>query len=71
MERLRSRVHMYALSAKRTNKPRAAFVTRIAVAGKPPRVILIAITRKLLVYAHAVIHTQKAFQSSPDALSSA
>jgi len=43
-------------------------VARMTAAGKPPKVILIAVARKLLVYAHAVIRTQKAFKSSPDAL---
>ncbi len=67
-ERLRSTLYMCALSAKRSNKPLAAFVARITTAGKSPKVILIAVARKLLVYAHAVIRTQKAFDSSPDAL---
>lgn len=67
-ERLRSTLYMCALSAKRNNKPLTAFVTRMSAAGKPPKVILIAVARKLLVYAHAVIRTQKAFESSPDAL---
>ncbi len=67
-ERLRSTLYMCALSAKRNNKPLAAFVARMSAAGKPPKVILIAVARKLLVYAHAVIRTQKAFESSPDAL---
>ena len=66
-ERLRSTLYMCALSAKRNNKPLAAFVARMSAAGKPPKVILIAVARKLLVYAHAVIRTQKAFDSSPDA----
>jgi len=66
-ERLRSTLYMCALSAKRNNKPLAAFVARMSAAGKPPKVILIAVARKLLVYAHAVIRTQKTFESSPDA----
>ncbi|MDQ2763590.1 MAG: transposase [Pseudomonadota bacterium] len=66
-ERLRSTLYMCALSAKRTNKPLAAFVARMTAAGKPPKVILVAVARKLLVYAHAVIRTQKTFESSPDA----
>ena len=66
-ERLRSTPHMCALSAKRNNKPLAAFVARMSAAGKPPKVILVAVARKLLVYAHAVIRTQKAFDSSQDA----
>ena len=39
----------------------------MTAAGKPPKVILIAVARKLLVYAHAVIRAQKAFDPSPDA----
>ncbi len=66
-ERLRSTLYMCALSAKRSNKPLAAFVARMTAAGKPPKVILVAVARKLLVYAHAVVRTQKAFESSPDA----
>ncbi len=57
-ERLRSTLYMCALSAKRTNKALAAFVQRMTAAGKPPKIILIAIARKLLVYAHAVVRTQ-------------
>ena len=59
---------MCALSAKRNNKPLADFVERMSAAGKPPKVILIAVARKLLVYAHAVIRTQKAFTPSPEHL---
>ncbi len=66
-ERLRSTLYMCALSAKRSNKPLAAFVARMTAAGKPSKVILVAVARKLLVYAHAVIRTQKAFKSSPNA----
>jgi transposase len=66
-ERLRSTLYMCALSAKRTNKALAAFVSRMTEAGKPPKVILIAVARKLLVYAHAVIRTQKPFDPFPDA----
>ncbi len=61
---------MCALSAKRTNKALAAFVQRMTAAGKPPKVILVAVARKLLVYAHAVVRPQKPFQPFPDALSS-
>ena len=70
-ERLRSTLYMCALSAKRTNKALAAFVSRMTAAGKPPKVILIAVARKLLVYAHAVVRTQKPFDPSPDAPSRA
>lgn len=70
-ERLRSTLYMCALSAKRSNKALAAFVGRMIAAGKPPKVILVAVARKLLVFAHAVIRTQKAFESSPNARVSA
>ena len=64
-ERLRSTLYMCALSAKRTNTALAAFVSRMTAAGKPPKVILVA--RKLLVYAHAVVRTQKPFDPFPNA----
>lgn len=56
-----------ALSAKRTNNALAAFVQRLTATGKPPKVILVAVARELLVYAHAVIRTQKPFTPFPDA----
>jgi len=70
-ERLRSTLYMCALSAKRSNKPLAAFVARMTAAGKPPKVILVAVAGKLLIYAHAVSCTRKAFESPPIALFSA
>jgi len=69
-QRLRGILYMCALSAKRNNKALADFVRRMAEAGKPPKVILVAVARKLLVYAHAVIRTQKPFQPFPGAPSS-
>jgi len=46
---------MRALSAKRANKALAGFVQRLTAAGKPNKVILVAVARELLVHAHAVI----------------
>jgi transposase len=66
-ERLRSMLYMCALSAARTNKALLGFVQRLKHAGKPPKVILVAVARKLLVYAHAVVRTQTPFTSSRDA----
>ena len=66
-ERLRGTLFMCAFSAKRFNPRLADFVKRMTDAGKPPKVILVAVARKLLVYAHAVIRTQKPFQPFPDA----
>ena len=69
-ERLRGTLFMCAFSAKRFNPRLADFVQRMKDAGKAPKVILVAVARKLLVYAHAVIRTQKPFQPLPDAPSS-
>ncbi len=69
-ERLRSMLYMCALSAKRHNKALADFVQRMTNAGKAPKVILVAVARKILVHAHAVIRTQKPFQPFPEAPSS-
>ena len=66
-QRLRSTLYMCALSATRTNKALLGFVQRLKHAGKPPKVVLVAVARKLLVYAHALVRTQKPFTSSPDA----
>lgn len=70
-ERLRSTPCMRALSAARTNKALPGFVQRLRQAGKPPKVILVAVARKLLIYAHAVVRTQMPFTSSPNAPSPA
>jgi transposase len=60
-ERLRRAPYMCALSSKRRNPALAAFVERMTAAGKAPKVILLAIARKLLVFAHAIVRTQKPF----------
>ncbi len=59
---LRSALYLCALSARRRNPRFTDFVRRMAQAGKPNKVILIAIARKLLVLAHAVIRKQTPFQ---------
>ena len=61
-ERLRRALYMCALSGKRRNPALTAFVERMTAAGKPPKVILLAIARKLLVFAHAIVRTQKPFK---------
>jgi len=63
-ERLRRTLYMCALSAKRANKALAGFVQRLTAAGKPNKLILVAVARKLLVYTHAVTRTQKPFDPS-------
>ena len=66
-ERLRGILYMCALSAKRSNKAFAEFVERMRRAGKAPKVILVAVARKLLVLAHAIIRSQKPFDPSATA----
>lgn len=60
-ERLRRALYMCALSSKRRNPALAGFVERMTAAGKAPKVILLAIARKLLVFAHAIIRAQSPF----------
>ena len=54
-----------ALSSKRRNPAFTGFVKRL-IAGKPSKVILLAIARKLLVLAHAIVRTQRLFEFSAD-----
>ena len=60
-ERLRRVLYMASLSSKRSNPALNGFVQRMLVMGKPPKVILLAIARKLLVFAYAIIRAQKPF----------
>ena len=69
-ERLRKHAYRCALSAARTSKALLGFVQRLKHAGQPSKVILVAVARKLLVYAHAVVRSQTPFTSSQDAASS-
>jgi transposase len=62
---LRTALYLCALSARRHNPRLADFAQRMTEAKKPNKVILIALARKLLVMAHAVIRTQTPFQASP------
>lgn len=60
---LRNALYMCALSARRHNPGLTDFIQRMVAAGKPKKVILVAIARKLLVMAHAVIRTQTMFKA--------
>lgn len=64
-------LYMCALGAKRTNKVLVGFASCMTAAGKPPKVILVAVASKLPVSADAVIRTQKPFSSSSHARSNA
>jgi transposase len=52
---VRNALYMAALSASRYNKDLAAFATRLRKAGKPAKVILVAVMRKLVVMANALV----------------
>jgi transposase len=58
----RAAVYMAALSASRFNPPLKAFAGALAEKGKPAKVVLVAVARKLLVIANAVLRDQKPWQ---------
>ena len=59
---LRDTLYMAALTAAtRTNSPLAAFYQRRRKAGKPPKVALVAVMRKLIVIANALLRDDKLY----------
>jgi transposase len=58
---LRSILYMAALAAARFNKPLAAFYSRLRNAGKKPKVAIVAVMRKLVVMANALIRDQRVY----------
>lgn len=54
---VRAVLYMAALSARRHNPTLRAFAERLKAAGKRPKVVLIAVARKLLVIANAILRT--------------
>ncbi len=56
---VRSALYMAALSARRFNPPLKAFADRLEAAGKPAKVALIAVARKLLTIANAILREGK------------
>lgn len=58
---IRSMLYLGALSASRYNPRLTDFVARMKEAKKPKKVILVAVARKLLVIAQAVLRTQTGF----------
>jgi len=59
--RLRQALYMAALSAARTSTHYQAFKERLVAKNKPAKVILIAIARKILITAFAVVKSNKPF----------
>lgn len=56
---VRTAVYMATHAARKWNPALKAFADRLTAAGKPPKVVLIAVARKLLVIANAVLRDQK------------
>jgi transposase len=54
---VRAVLYMAALSARRHNPALKAFADRLKAAGKRPKVILVAVARKLLVIANAILRS--------------
>jgi transposase len=51
-------LYMAALTASRSNPVLAAFYQRLIAAGKPPKVALVAVMRKLLIYLNRLLRPQ-------------
>ena len=62
---LRQALYMPALVAVRFNAPMKAKYDTLLAAGKPPKVALTAIMRKLLILANALIRDGRAWMPSP------
>jgi transposase len=56
---VRGALYMAALSARRFNPALRAFATRLATKGKAAKVVLVAVARKLLTIANAILKSQK------------
>jgi transposase len=60
---VRTAVYMATHAARKWNPALKAFADRLAATGKPPKVVLIAVARKLLVIANAVLRDQKPWRN--------
>ena len=56
---VRTAVYMATHAARKWNPALKAFADRLAAAGKAPKVVLVAVARKLLVIANAILRDQK------------
>ena len=56
---VRGALYMAALSARRFNPALRAFADRLATKGKAAKVILVAVARKLLIIANAILKSQQ------------
>jgi transposase len=64
---VRAALYMAALSARRFNPTLKGFADRLAEKGKAAKVILVAVARKLLVIANAVLRDQKPWKTATTA----
>jgi transposase len=60
---VRNTMYMAALSASRFNAPLKAFFQRLTAAGKPHKVALVAVARKLLTILNAMLRDRAAWNS--------
>jgi transposase len=63
--RPRRLVYIAALAAKRVDPGFRAFAERLKIKGKPPKLVLVAIMRKLIEAANLVLSQQRPWQSRP------
>jgi len=64
-KRVRDALYMAALNAVRRAAPFKAFYTRLRQAGKPAKLALIAVARKLLTVLNAMMRDRKPYQLKP------
>lgn len=67
---VRASLYMAALVASRSNPPLAAFYRRLVAAGKPAKVALVAVMRKLLTILNAMMKHRTRWAPTADALAS-
>ncbi len=62
---VRASLYMAALTAARCNPPLRAFYRRLIALGKPPKLALTAVMRKLLTILNAIIRDQQPWHGTP------
>lgn len=62
--RVRTALYMGAMNAKRWNPPLKAFFERLVAAGKPKKVAVIAVARKLLTILNAIVRDKTPWQNA-------
>jgi transposase len=61
---VRNALYMAAVTASRHNPVLAPFYDRLIAAGKPPKVALVAVMRRLVVYANAVLRSGQPWKAA-------